>query len=129
MPGFIYQGGMHAGFVRFSRNLPPFCQVGRIQFPYYLWPPGRELVQLRRITCRAVLGSFSAALFLCSASDTSLKNFTITKEICLLSDRFLQVTLKFMMLSSTGGLILALQRALLLLAQMGGIASTFTGPL
>lgn len=31
--------------------------------------------------------------------------------------------------SSTGGLILALQRAMLLLAPKGGIASTFTGPL
>ena len=37
--------------------------------------------------------------------------------------------LKFMMLSSTGGLVLALKRAFLLLAQKGGIASTFTGPL
>ena len=31
--------------------------------------------------------------------------------------------------SSTGGLILALKRALLLLAPKGGVASTFTGPL
>ena len=31
--------------------------------------------------------------------------------------------------SSTGGLILALKRAFLLLAQKGGIASAFTGPL
>ena len=31
--------------------------------------------------------------------------------------------------SSTGGLVLALKRAFLLLAQKGGIASTFTGPL
>ena len=31
--------------------------------------------------------------------------------------------------SSTGGLLLALKRAILLLAQKGGIASTFTGPL
>ena len=31
--------------------------------------------------------------------------------------------------SSTGGLSLALQRPLLLLAPKGGIASTFTGPL
>ena len=31
--------------------------------------------------------------------------------------------------SSTGGLILALKRAILLLAPKGGIASTFTGPL
>ena len=37
--------------------------------------------------------------------------------------------LKFMMLSSTGGLVLALKRAFLLLAQKGGIANTFTGPL
>lgn len=31
--------------------------------------------------------------------------------------------------SSTGGLILALQRAILLLAPQGGVTSTFTGPL
>lgn len=31
--------------------------------------------------------------------------------------------------SSTGGLILALQRAILLLAPQGGVASSFTGPL
>lgn len=31
--------------------------------------------------------------------------------------------------SSTGGLILALQRAMLLLAPQGDVASTFTGPL
>ncbi len=31
--------------------------------------------------------------------------------------------------SSTGGLILALQRAILLLAPKGDVASTFTGPL
>ena len=31
--------------------------------------------------------------------------------------------------TSSGGLLLALQRAMLLLAQKGGIASTFTGPL
>ena len=37
--------------------------------------------------------------------------------------------LKFMMLSSTGGLVLALKRAFLLLAQKGGIANTFTGTL
>jgi len=37
--------------------------------------------------------------------------------------------LKFMMLSSTGGLVLALKRAFLPLAQKGGIANTFTGPL
>ena len=31
--------------------------------------------------------------------------------------------------TSTGGLILALQRAILLLAPQGGVTSTFTGPL
>ena len=31
--------------------------------------------------------------------------------------------------TSSGGLLLALQRAMLLLAPKGGIASTFTGPL
>lgn len=42
---------------------------------------------------------------------------------------FLIVVSKSATTSSTGGLVLALKRAFLLLAQKGGIASTFTGPL
>lgn len=42
---------------------------------------------------------------------------------------FLIVVSKSATTSSTGGLILALKRALLLLAPKGGVASTFTGPL
>ena len=39
----------------------------------------RDLVQLRRITFRAVRGQSRTALFVCSESDTSLKNYiTIT---------------------------------------------------
>lgn len=39
------------------------------------------------------------------------------------------ITIKSPTTSSTGGLILALQRAILLLAPQGGVTSTFTGPL
>lgn len=47
----------------------------------------------------------------------------ITNQIYKLKDSKSSTT------SSTGGLTLALQRAMLLLAPKGGIASTFTGPL
>ena len=43
--------------------------------------------------------------------------------------RFLHFDTKSPTTSSTGGLILALQRAILLLAPQGGVTSTFTGPL
>ena len=42
---------------------------------------------------------------------------------------YLAQQVKLATTSSTGGLSLALQRPLLLLAPKGGIASTFTGPL
>ena len=40
-----------------------------------------------------------------------------------------QISIQSPTTSSTGGLILALQRAILLLAPQGGVTSTFTGPL
>lgn len=43
--------------------------------------------------------------------------------------RYSGETIKSPTTISNGGLILALQRAMLLLAPKGGIASTFTGPL
>jgi len=51
------------------------------------------------------------------------------KSVWFLNHFFILSAAKSATTSSTGGLVLALKRAFLLLAQKGGIASTFTGPL
>ena len=52
-------------------------------FPYTSWLTVRGLVQLERITFRAVLVLFRTALFVCSESDTLLMNYNIVPYCCL----------------------------------------------
>ena len=54
-----------------------FLQRERIQSPYTYRLNVRVLVQLERITFRAVLIHLRTALFICSESDTFLMNFNI----------------------------------------------------
>lgn len=57
------------------------------------------------------------------------KKIAYVKAHSLLYKKLLELNSKSPTTSSTGGLILALQRAILLLAPQGGVTSTFTGPL
>ena len=60
-----------------SYNLQQFHQMKRIISPYTSRLTVRGLVQLERITFRAILVLFRTALFVCSESDTLLMNYTI----------------------------------------------------
>ena len=56
-------------------DLSSFGKGKKILSPYTSWLTVRVLVQLERITFRAVLIFLRTALLVCSESDTFLKNF------------------------------------------------------
>ena len=58
-------------------DLSSFGKGKKILSPYTSWLTVRVLVQLERITFRAVLIFLRTALLVCSESDTFLKNFNI----------------------------------------------------
>ena len=57
-------------------DLSSFGKGKKILSPYTSWLTVRVLVQLERITFRAVLIFLRTALLVCSESDTFLKNYT-----------------------------------------------------
>ena len=59
-------------------DLSSFGKGKKILSPYTSWLTVRVLVQLERITFRAVLIFLRTALLVCSESDTFLKNYTIS---------------------------------------------------
>ena len=63
-------------FSWFLISFDDYGHLGTIQSPYTHRLNVRELVQLWRITFRAVRASYRTALFVCSKYDTSLKNYT-----------------------------------------------------
>ena len=73
-----------------------FLQRERIQSPYTYRLNVRVLVQLERITFRAVLIHLRTALFICSESDTFLMNFIMKKgnKTCVLCNFYFSDTLQ-----------------------------------
>lgn len=65
-------------------DLSSFGKVKKILSPYTSWLTVRVLVQLERITFRAVLIFLRTALLVCSESDTFLKNYIIDNHLCKL---------------------------------------------
>lgn len=63
-------------------DLSSFGKGKKILSPYTSWLTVRVLVQLERITFRAVLIFLRTALLVCSESDTFLKNYIIFRSIC-----------------------------------------------
>ena len=73
-----------------------FLQRERIQSPYTYRLNVRVLVQLERITFRAVPVFLRIALFVCSESDTFLMNFIMKKgnKTCVLCNFYFSDTLQ-----------------------------------
>ena len=88
-------------------------------------PIRREILNLLK-NGRLSAGEICAHFSVTGASIS--RHLAILKEADLIRNQR-EGKFKLATTSSTGGLSLALQRPLLLLAPKGGIASTFTGPL
>src|SRR5699024_12602746 len=78
MPGNPIAARNSSDFPVFHMEYELFRLSGKIQSPKVIWLTVRELVQLERITFRAV-PLYSGLLFFRSESDTFLMNYNITQ--------------------------------------------------